>query len=59
METRKDTKIRPKYKVGDTVFYNSFGKIKEMLIETVTDIGDGDPMYEDKEGSAVFESDLL
>lgn len=48
-----------KYKVDDIIRYNSFGTIKEMIVDNVIDTNDGNPMYEDKQGNAVFESDVI
>lgn len=48
-----------KYKVGDTIIFNSFGKYKKMVIDNVIDEGDGNPLYEDEYGNGVFESDII
>lgn len=50
---------KPKHKIGDTVYYNSFGKIKSFVITNIVDVGDGNPFYEDNDGSGVFEKALL
>ena len=51
--------ITHKYNVGATIYYNSFGETKSMVVANVVDIGDGNPMYEDADGSAVFEKDIV
>lgn len=48
-----------KHKVGDTIYYNSFGEIKSMIIANVVTDGTDNPMYEDEKGNAVFEKDLI
>lgn len=48
-----------KYNVGDTIHYNSFGEIKSMIVANVFDIYDGNPIYEDADGSAVFEKEII
>ena len=48
-----------KYKIGDTVQYNSFGTIVQIVVDNVVDIGDGNPMYEDAEGNVIFENAIL
>ena len=53
------TSITHKYNVGATIYYNSFGTIKSMVVANVVDTGDGNPMYEDADGSSVFEKDLV
>ena len=50
---------KPKFKIGDTVYYKSFGETKSMIIDTVVDNGDGNPMYEDVKGSCIFEKDII
>ena len=52
-------KIEPKFKVGDTIYYNSFGEVKSMLVANVVTDSTDNPMYEDKEGNAVFEKDII
>jgi hypothetical protein len=51
--------IVPKFKVGDTIYYNSFGEVKSMLVADVVTDSTDNPMYEDKEGNAVFEKDII
>lgn len=48
-----------RYKIGDTIIFNSFGKAKKMIIDNVIDTSDGNPLYEDEYGSGVFESDII
>ena len=49
----------PKYKVGDTIYYNSFGEIKSMIVANVVTDSTDNPMYEDENGNTVFEKDLI
>lgn len=48
-----------RYKIGDTIIFNSFGKYKKMKIDNVIDTNDGNPLYEDEYGSGVFEKDVI
>lgn len=48
-----------KYKVGDRIYFKSFGKVDSMIVANITDICDDNPMYEDSKGNAVFEKDLV
>ena len=48
-----------KYKIGDIIIFNSFGKFKKMIIDNVIDTNDGNPLYEDEYGSGVFEKDVI
>ena len=52
-------KHTPKYKVGDTIYYNSFGEVKSMIVANVVTDNTDNPMYEDENGNAVFEKDLI
>jgi hypothetical protein len=54
-----EQKHTPKHKVGDTIYYNSFGELKSMIVANVTTGGTDNPMYEDENGNAVFEKDLV
>lgn len=56
---KKQGEHTPKHKVGDTIYYNSFGEVKSMIVDNVITDGTDNPMYEDKEGGAVFEKDLV
>lgn len=58
-EDKPVDKIEPKFKVGDTIYYNSFGKVKSMIVSNVITDGTDNPMYEDANGDAVFEKDLV
>ncbi len=49
----------PKYKVGDTIYYNSFGEVKRLIVTNVVTDSTDNPMYEDENGSTVFEKDLI
>ena len=48
-----------KYKVGDTIYYDSFGEVKSIVVANVVTDSTDNPMYEDKEGNAVFEKDII
>ena len=52
-------KVEPKFKIGDTIYYNSFGEVKSMVVANVTTDSTDNPMYEDENGNAVFEKDLV
>ena len=54
-----EQKHTPKHKVGDTIYYNSFGELKSMIVANVTTDSTDNPIYEDENGSAVFEKDLV
>lgn len=58
-ELKKRQKHTPKHKVGDTIYYNSFGDVKSMIITNVTTDSTDNPMYEDENGNIVFEEDLI
>ena len=49
----------PKRKIGDTIYYNSFGKVKSMVVADIIIDSTDNPMYEDENGNAVFEKDLI
>lgn len=48
-----------KYKKGEIVSYNSFDKINYLKIETIIDNGEGNPYYEDIDGTGILESDII
>ena len=48
-----------KYKVGDTVYYNSFGRFVSFVIANIVEDGTDNPMYEDKDGNSVFQNDIF
>ena len=54
-----EPKHTPKHKVGDTIYYNSVGKVKSMIVANVVTDSTDNPMYEDENGSVVFEKDLI
>jgi len=56
---RIEQKYTPKHKVGDTIYYNSFGEVNSMVVANVVTDSTNNPMYEDKEGNAVFEKALI
>ena len=58
-EKQGEQKHAPKYNIGDTIYFNSFGKVKSMVVANIVDDGDGNPMYEDSEGNAVFEKCVI
>lgn len=59
LEKQAEQKHTPKHKIGDTIYYNSFGEVKSMVVSDVAIDGTDNPMYEDKDGNAVFEKDLI
>ena len=59
LEKQGEQKHTPKHKVGDTIYYNSFGEVKSMIVANVVTDSTDNPMYEDENGSAVFEEDLI
>ena len=59
LEKQREQKHTPKHKIGDTIYYNSFGEVKSMVVSDVVMDGTDNPMYEDKDGNAVFEKDLI
>jgi len=59
LEKQGEQKHTPKHKVGDTIYYNSFGEVKSMIVTNVVTDSTDNPMYEDENGSAVFEEDLI
>ena len=58
-ELKKRQKHTPKHKVGDTIYYNSFGDVKSMIITNVVTDSTDNPMYEDENGNIVFEEDII
>ena len=59
LEKQGEQKPIPKYEIGDTIYYNSFGKIESMVVANIVNNGDGNPMYEDVDGNGVFEKELI
>lgn len=59
LEKQGEQKHVPKHKIGDTIYYSSFGEVESMVVSNVVMDGTDNPMYEDKEGNAVFEKDLI
>lgn len=59
LEKQGEQKYTPKHKLGDTIYYNSFGEVKSMIVANVVTDSTDNPMYEDENGSAVFEKDLI
>ena len=59
LKKQGEQKHTPKPKVGDTIYYNSFGEVKSMIVANITTDSTNNPMYEDENGNAVFEEDLI
>ncbi len=57
--TKIENEHTSKHKIGDTIYYNSFGEVKSMIVANVITDSTDNPMYEDKEYNAVFEKDLI
>lgn len=58
-EQKSADNVEPKFKVGDTIYYNSFGEVKSMIVANIITDSTDNPMYEDKEGNAVLEKDII
>ena len=54
-----EQKPAAKYKVGDTVYYDSFGRLVSFVIANIVEDGTDNPMYEDKDGNSVFQNDIV
>jgi len=54
-----EQKHTPKHKVGDTIYYNSFGRLVSFTIANIVEDGTDNPMYEDKDGNSVFQNDIV
>lgn len=59
LEKQGEKKYTSKHKIGDTIYYNSFGKVRSMIVANVVTDDTDNPMYEDENGDAVFEKDLV
>lgn len=61
MIKRKQGEQKPtaKYKVGDTVYYDSFGRLVSFVIANIVEDGTDNPIYEDKDGNSVFQNDIV
>ena len=59
LEKQGEQKHFAKYKVGDTIYYSSFGRIVSFVIANIVEDGTDNPMYEDKDGNSVFEKDII
>lgn len=59
LEKQGEQKHVAKYKVGDTIYYSSFGRLVSFVIANIVEDGTDNPMYEDKDGNSVFEKDLV
>ena len=58
-EKQGEQKSFAKYKVGDTIYYNSFGRLVSFVIANIIEDGTDNPMYEDKDGNSVFQNDIV
>ena len=59
LEKQGEQKSFARYKVGDTIYYNSFGRLVSFVIANVVEDGTDNPMYEDKDGDSVFQNDIV
>jgi len=59
LEKQGEQKPVAKYKVGDTVYYDSFGRLVSFVIANIVEDGTDNPMYEDKDGNSVFQNDIV
>ena len=59
LENQSGKKSFAKYKVGDTIYYNSFGRLVSFVIANIIEDGTDNPMYEDKDGNSVFQNDIV
>ena len=59
LEKQGEQKSFAKYKIGDTIYYNSFGRLVSFVIANIVEDGTDNPMYEDKDGNSVFQNDIV
>ena len=59
LEKQGEQKSFAKYKVGDTIYYDSFGRLVSFVIANIVEDGTDNPMYEDKDGNSVFQNDIV
>jgi len=59
LERQGEQKSFAKYKVGDTIYYDSFGRLVSFVIANIVEDGTDNPMYEDKDGNSVFQNDIV
>ena len=59
LEKQGEQKPAAKYKVGDTIYYDSFGRLVSFVIANIVEDGTNNPIYEDKDGNSVFQNDIV
>lgn len=59
LEKQGEQKSFARYKVGDTIYYDSFGRLVSFTIANIVEDGTDNPMYEDKDGNSVFQNDIV
>lgn len=59
LEEQGEQKSFARYKVGDTIYYDSFGRLVSFVIANIVEDGTNNPMYEDKDGNSVFQNDIV
>lgn len=59
LEKQGEQKSFARYKVGDTIYYDSFGRLVSFVIANIVEDGTDNPMYEDKDGNSVFQNDIV
>ena len=59
LEKQGEQKSYARYKVGDTIYYDSFGRLVSFTIANIVEDGTDNPMYEDKDGNSVFQNDIV
>ena len=59
LEKKGEQKSFARYKVGDTIYYDSFGRLVSFVIANIVEDGTDNPMYEDKDGNSVFQNDIV
>lgn len=59
LEKQGEQKSFARYKVGDTIYYDSFGRLVSFVIANIVEDGTNNPMYEDKDGNSVFQNDIV
>ena len=58
-EKQDEQKSFARYKVGDTIYYDSFGRLVSFTIANIVEDGTDNPMYEDKDGNSVFQNEIV
>lgn len=59
VEKQREQKSFARYKVGDIIYYNSFGRLVSFTIANIVEDGTDNPMYEDEDGNSVFQNDIV